>query len=60
MSSEEFYVCAHCGYDAGADRFGKYCPACGVDLDELEAEIAGILNDNLQSSPVSIPHKEEL
>ena len=39
MDEEEIYVCPACGHEDHADKFGKYCPACGVDLDELEAEV---------------------
>ncbi|MGO3701158.1 hypothetical protein ACTXK7_07300 [Vreelandella alkaliphila] len=38
---DEVYVCQSCGHEDDPDRFGKYCPACGVDLDELEAEVNG-------------------
>ena len=34
----EIYVCQCCGHEDHPDRFGKYCPRCGTDLDELEAE----------------------
>lgn len=33
---EEIYSCASCGYEDDPDRFGTYCPNCGVNLDELE------------------------
>jgi rubrerythrin len=36
---EEFYNCPVCGHEDHADKFGKHCPACGTDLDELEAEM---------------------
>lgn len=35
----EVYVCQACGHEDHPDKFGKYCPACGIDLDELEAEM---------------------
>lgn len=35
----EFYVCQSCGHEDDPDCFGKYCPACGVDLDGLENEV---------------------
>lgn len=42
MSDPEFddlvYVCQACGHEDDPDKFGKYCPACGSDLDELEAD----------------------
>lgn len=34
--SLEFYGCPVCGYEAHPDEFGKFCPKCGTDLDELE------------------------
>lgn len=37
MDDEEIYVCQACGHEDHADKFGKHCPACGADLDELEA-----------------------
>lgn len=39
--SDEVYVCAVCGHEDHPDRFGKYCPKCGTDLDKLEAELRG-------------------
>lgn len=33
---EEVYVCMSCGCEDDPDKFGKYCPSCGVDLDDLE------------------------
>jgi len=39
MDEEEIYVCQACGHEDHADKFGKHCPACGADLDELEAEM---------------------
>ncbi|HSH42546.1 MAG TPA: hypothetical protein VK973_10535 [Arenicellales bacterium] len=38
-NEEEIYVCMVCGHEDHPDRFGKYCPRCGTDLDELEKEI---------------------
>lgn len=38
-TDEEVYVCQVCGHEDDPDRFGRYCPACGTDLDELEAEL---------------------
>ena len=35
---DEFYVCQSCGYEDDADHFERYCPRCGVDLDELEEQ----------------------
>lgn len=35
---EPLYVCVVCGHEDDPDRFGQYCPVCGTDLDELEAE----------------------
>lgn len=35
------YVCMSCGHEDNADRFGKLCPACGTDLDELEGLMYG-------------------
>lgn len=37
FDDEEFYVCQACGHEDHPDKFGKHCPACGVDLDDLEA-----------------------
>lgn len=37
-SDEEFYVCMVCDYEAHPDKFGRYCPSCGTDLDELDRE----------------------
>lgn len=34
---DDIYVCMSCGYESNADKFGKFCPKCGTDLDELEA-----------------------
>jgi len=39
MDSDEFYVCQSCGHEDDADYFGRYCPNCGVDLDELEDDL---------------------
>jgi len=39
MNDEEFYVCQSCGHEAHADKFGKNCPSCGTDLDDLEAAL---------------------
>lgn len=39
-ADDEFYVCQSCGHEGHPDQFGKNCPACGVDLDELEASAA--------------------
>lgn len=39
---KEIYVCQSCGYEDHPDKFGKYCPKCGADLDELET----VLNSN--------------
>lgn len=36
---EEFYVCPSCGHEDHADKFGVYCPACGENLDDIEAEL---------------------
>lgn len=36
---EEFYVCPTCGHEDHPDKFGTYCPSCGENLDELEAEL---------------------
>ena len=36
--TEEIYTCLYCGHEDRADKFGKYCPYCGTDLDELEKE----------------------
>lgn len=36
-----FYVCQSCGHEDGPDSFGRYCPACGTDLDELENDLQG-------------------
>jgi rubrerythrin len=41
VEDEPIYVCQACGYEDDPDRFGKFCPECGVDLDELEESIAG-------------------
>lgn len=32
------YVCQSCFHEDDSDRFGTYCPNCGVNLDELEHE----------------------
>lgn len=38
MTHEDpIYVCVVCGCEDDPDKFGKYCPACGCDLDEVEA-----------------------
>jgi hypothetical protein len=34
---EPMYVCLCCGHEDDPDKFGKYCPECGTDLDEAEA-----------------------
>lgn len=39
MDEEEIYICLACGHEDHVDKFGKQCPACGVDLDDLEAEM---------------------
>jgi rubrerythrin len=36
---EELYVCPVCGHEDYADKFGKYCPKCDSDLDEVEEEL---------------------
>lgn len=35
-SDDWFYVCLSCGHEDDPDAFGRCCPACGTDLDELE------------------------
>lgn len=35
------YVCQSCGHEDDPDVFGRYCPACGADLDELENDLQG-------------------
>lgn len=35
---DEVYVCQVCGNEDHPDAFGQFCPACGCDLDELEAD----------------------
>ena len=32
------YVCICCGHEDDPDRFGRYCPNCNADLDEVEKE----------------------
>lgn len=32
----DVYVCQVCGHEDDPDRFGRYCPECGADLDELD------------------------
>lgn len=39
MDEEEIYVCLACGHEDYPDKFGKHCPSCSADLDELEAEM---------------------
>ena len=41
--ADPVYVCPCCGYEDDPDVFGKYCPSCGVDLDEEEKEINEML-----------------
>jgi len=36
MDDGEFYVCPACGFEAHSDKFGQFCPACEIDLDEYE------------------------
>jgi len=36
---EEIYVCRVCGHEDHPDCFGRYCPECLADLDELEGEL---------------------
>lgn len=36
---EEIYVCQACGHEDHPDKFGKFCPGCGTDLDDLEADL---------------------
>lgn len=36
---DEFYVCPVCGNEDHPDFFGKNCPKCGVNLDEVEEEL---------------------
>lgn len=48
---DEIYVCQSCGHEDHPDRFGKYCPSCGVDLDELEAELSGRTTDAEEGEP---------
>lgn len=43
---EEVYVCQVCGEEGDPDKFGKYCPGCGTDLDELERELEETTNQN--------------
>lgn len=38
-TEDPVYVCQSCGYEDDPDKFGKYCLSCGVDLDELEADL---------------------
>lgn len=38
-NEEPIYVCQCCGHEDDPDKFGRYCPGCGVDLDELEADL---------------------
>lgn len=40
-SDDWFYVCLSCGHEDDPDAFGRYCPACGTDLDELENDLQG-------------------
>ena len=41
MEDEEVvYVCLSCGFEGDPDLFGKLCPNCGVDLDELEEDLS--------------------
>lgn len=46
MNDEEFYVCQSCGHEAHADKFGKYCPSCGTDFDDLDAELQSVSMSN--------------
>ena len=32
----EFYCCPCCGHEDHPDKFGKFCPSCGTDLDQFE------------------------
>lgn len=36
---DRIYVCQSCGHEDNPDTFGRYCTACGADLDELENEL---------------------
>lgn len=42
----EVYVCMVCGHEGHPDKFGKFCPGCGTDLDELEAEMSDLREGN--------------
>jgi hypothetical protein len=42
MNDGELYVCQSCGHENHADSFAKMCLATGINLDELEAELAAI------------------
>lgn len=44
---DPIYVCQVCGYEDDPDKFGKYCPACGTDLDELEAKLESAPSDEI-------------
>lgn len=36
LDTDEVYVCQVCGHEDHPDKFGRYCPGCGTDLDELD------------------------
>lgn len=46
MEHDEIYVCLSCGHEDDPDRFGRHCPRCDVDLDELEADLPQASKDN--------------
>lgn len=35
-ADELFFVCMTCGYEDHPDKFGRFCPKCGTDLEEDE------------------------